>query len=68
GVIKSDTDQQGAVATFGPGEVIRLAQGERHRLVGLDDWATVSEIWVHTDPQNPSDEDDIVRLNDDFGR
>ncbi|HAA15939.1 MAG TPA: phosphoheptose isomerase [Cytophagales bacterium] len=68
GVIKSDTDEQGPLQTYRPGDVIRLAQGERHRLVGLKDWATVSEIWVHTDPNHPSDEDDIVRINDDFGR
>jgi hypothetical protein len=28
----------------------------------------VAEIWQHTDPENPSDEDDIVRVSDDFGR
>ena len=50
------------------GEVIRLQQGERHRLVGLDGWGMIAEIWQHTDPQKPSDEDDIVRVQDDFGR
>jgi mannose-6-phosphate isomerase len=28
----------------------------------------IAEIWQHTDPENPSDENDIVRLQDDFGR
>ena len=28
----------------------------------------VSEIWQHTDPNNPSDENDIVRISDDYGR
>jgi mannose-6-phosphate isomerase len=50
------------------GETITLKQGERHRLIGLDDWGIVAEIWVHTDVNNPSNEDDIVRLQDDFGR
>ena len=27
-----------------------------------------AEIWQHTDAGNPSDEDDIVRVQDDFGR
>ena len=27
-----------------------------------------SEIWQHTDADNPSDEDDIIRVQDDFGR
>lgn len=68
GVITSDTDEQGEVETLEPGEFIKLKQGERHRLVGLDEWAMLAEIWQHTDPENPSDEEDIVRVQDDFGR
>jgi hypothetical protein len=45
-----------------------LKQGERHRLIGLDGWGIVAEIWQHTNAQQPSDEDDIVRVQDDFGR
>jgi mannose-6-phosphate isomerase len=37
-------------------------------LVGLDQWGVVAEIWQHTDVTNLSDESDIVRLQDDFGR
>lgn len=47
---------------------IKLQQGERHRLIGLKKWGMVAEIWLHTDANNPSDEEDIVRLQDDFGR
>ena len=68
GVATSHTDQQGPVHRMAAGEVIRLDRGLRHRLVGLDGWGMVAEIWQHTDPVNPSDEDDIVRLQDDFGR
>ena len=68
GVIRSDTDEQGPVESYEADELIRLQQGERHRLVGLDDWGILAEIWQHTDADNPSDEDDIVRLEDDFGR
>jgi mannose-6-phosphate isomerase-like protein (cupin superfamily) len=50
------------------GDKIKLAKGQRHRLIGLDGWGIVAEIWQHTDAANPSDEDDIVRLQDDFGR
>jgi mannose-6-phosphate isomerase len=50
------------------GDVVQLAQGQRHRLVGLNQWGVLAEIWQHTDPSNPSDEDDIVRVQDDFGR
>ena len=68
GVVTSRTDEPGAVQRLDPGEVVRLHKGLRHRLVGLDGWGMIAEIWQHTDPANPSDEDDIVRLQDDFGR
>jgi mannose-6-phosphate isomerase len=68
GVIRSETDTQGELETFNVGDVITLKKGERHRLVGLSDWGKVAEIWQHTEPNNPSDENDIIRLQDDFGR
>jgi mannose-6-phosphate isomerase-like protein (cupin superfamily) len=68
GVITSDTDQEGPVKELKIGEIIRLKQGERHRLIGLNGWGMISEIWQHTDASNPSNEDDIVRVQDDFGR
>jgi mannose-6-phosphate isomerase len=68
GVVVSDTDEQGPVTILNKGDVIRLKEGERHRLVGLDHWAILAEIWQHTKPEHPSDENDIVRLEDDFGR
>lgn len=68
GIMTSDTDEQQPVDEFDSGDTVTLKQGERHRLVGLDDWGVVAEIWQHTDPENPSNEEDIVRLQDDFGR
>lgn len=68
GVMTSDTDEQGPVETYKTGDLVKLKQGERHRLVGLDDWGILAEIWQHTDADNPSDEEDIVRVQDDFGR
>ena len=47
---------------------IRLYQGERHRIIGTSEYAVVAEIWIHTDKENPSDENDIVRVQDDFDR
>jgi mannose-6-phosphate isomerase-like protein (cupin superfamily) len=64
----SMTDVQNEIKTLLEGDKIKLQQGERHRLIGLEDWGVVAEIWQHTDASNPSDEDDIVRLQDDFGR
>ncbi len=68
GVVQSDTDAETDMQTYEPGDIIVLKEGERHRLIGLNDWAVLAEIWQHTDPAHPSTEEDIVRLQDDFGR
>ncbi|MFA9193372.1 phosphoheptose isomerase [Flavobacterium sp. FBOR7N2.3] len=68
GVKTSPTDEEGEIQQLIPGDFIQMDKGERHRLIGLDSWGVVAEIWQHTDPENPSDEEDIVRLQDDFGR
>ncbi|RIJ42686.1 cupin domain-containing protein [Pontibacter oryzae] len=68
GVVTSATDEEQERKTLYPGDQIKLQQGERHRLVGLDSWGILAEIWQHTDASNPSNEEDIVRVQDDFGR
>ncbi len=68
GVITSDTDEEKDTVHLNIGDIIQLKQGERHRLIGVDGWGIVAEIWRHTDALNPSDEEDIVRVQDDFGR
>ena len=68
GVVRSFNDKEGLLKVLNKGDQIELQQGERHRLIGLDDWGVVAEIWQHTDENNPSDEEDIVRVQDDFGR
>jgi mannose-6-phosphate isomerase len=67
-VATSDNDEEKEITTLQIGDIIQLKQGERHRLIGLNNWGIVAEIWRHTDAENPSDEDDIVRVQDDFGR
>lgn len=67
-VVTSDTDEQKETITLNLGDIIQLKQGDRHRLVGLESWGIVAEIWQHTDAANPSDEEDIIRVQDDFGR
>ena len=67
-VAVSDTDQESSPAVYQAGTIIELERGERHRLIGTDKWGVIAEIWKHTDPDNPSDEDDIVRVQDDYGR
>jgi len=68
GYKKSDTDQEGDIHVMELNKTLTLRQGERHRLIGLHEWGIIAEIWQHTDANDPSDEDDIVRLQDDYGR
>ena len=68
GVVRSATDEEGELVRFEAGETIVLDKGERHRLIGLEGWGVVAEFWQHTDPDHPSDEDDIVRVQDDYAR
>ena len=68
GVVTSDNDNEKDTRFLNIGDIVELKQGERHRLIGLNNWGVIAEIWRHTDKENPSDEDDIVRLQDDFGR
>ena len=68
GIITSGTDDEGDVQLKKRDDIIILKQGERHRLVGTSGWGIIAEIWQHTDPDNPSNEEDIIRLQDDYGR
>ena len=68
GVVQSETNEENELKKYKPFSIIKLNKGERHRLIGLDTWGVVAEIWQHTDEHHPSDEEDIVRLQDDFGR
>lgn len=66
---KSASDEESERITATAGEVVQFETGERHRLEGMPDaLVLVAEIWQHVDPENPSNEDDIVRLSDDYQR
>ena len=68
GISRSHDNNQNPIVKLDEGDQVKLEKGERHRLIGLDDYAVLAEIWQHTDSNNPSDENDIVRLSDDYGR
>ena len=68
GVIRSLTNFENDLILKKEGEIVHFKPQERHRLVGLDKIGVVAEIWIHTDLNNLSDENDIVRINDDFNR
>ena len=67
-VSKSDDDVEKELINLKAGKQIEIAKEERHRIIGTDKYALVAEIWIHTDKDNPSDEEDIVRVQDDFDR
>jgi hypothetical protein len=59
---------EGEIELLNVGDTINLHQGERNRLIGLGNYAIIAEFCKHTYVNHPSDEEDIVRLQDDFGR
>ena len=67
-VVTSHDDIERKEVYLKENDVINIYKGQRHRIVGTNDYAVVAEIWIHTDKDNPSDEDDIVRVQDDYGR
>lgn len=68
GFRRSLDNTQSEVITLTQNDIVQFAPGERHRLVGTSTWGIIAEFWQHTDPDQPSDEDDIVRLADKYGR
>ena len=66
----SNSNVQGQRKVAEVGKVLQFSQGERHRLCAYNDssYVIVAEIWQHTNPGNPSDETDIIRLEDDYER
>ncbi len=68
GVTRAPAGPDDPPERFEPGAILHLALGAAHRLVGLEHWGVVAEIWQHSDAADPSDEDDIVRVADDHGR
>jgi mannose-6-phosphate isomerase len=68
GINRSDSNLENEMNVHNEGDQIVIKQVERHRLIGLNETSIVAEIWQHTDTNHPSDEDDIIRVQDDFGR
>lgn len=65
----SNTDDEGDLQRVNQGYTLQIQCGERHRLVSdNENYTIVAEIWQHVDKEHPSDEDDIVRLQDDYSR
>ena len=66
---RSTTNDTGSLVHASAGSEVQFQAGERHRLVASPaSYTLVAEIWQHTTPGAPSDESDIVRLEDDYSR
>lgn len=66
-VIWSDTDEEKYEKIYHENDIVMIENKQRHRLVGLEDYAVVAELWCHTE-NHLSDENDIVRIQDDYCR
>ncbi len=66
----SETDQEGVWQEYAQGQELAYDALVRHRAGAREngEWVVVAEVWQHTDTAHPTDESDIVRLADDFGR
>lgn len=65
----SDTDDEGELQSVEAGYDLQIAKGQRHRLISdRHNYTVVAEIWQHVDSEDPSNENDIVRLQDDYQR
>lgn len=66
-VVTGTTEEHVSDREVRPGEVVRIACGQLHRLAAPSSgWGVVAEIWLHEDPNDPSDEYDIRRYDDDY--
>lgn len=67
-VSRSENDDEKEPEDLIVNKIVELGKGERHRLIGGKEYGIIAEIWRHTDSNNLSNEEDIVRIQDDFGR
>jgi len=69
GVKQNDFDDEPTEEKrYKAGDRVSLKNRERHRLAGKNGWGLVAEVWIHTDKERLSDEEDIVRVKDEFDR
>lgn len=69
GYYLSDTEDMGERHEMEVGAHVHFHCGQFHRWCGMPgSWGFIAEIWQHTDAEYPSDESDIVRVQDDYQR
>ena len=68
GIVRSDSDVEIEIKVFKEGNKFILKKGVWYRSIGFDDYCLVAEIWQYTYADHPSNEGDIIRMQDDFAR
>lgn len=67
-IVKFYSVSEGELEILRVGETVTFMQGRRRFLVGLNLYLFIAEIWQRRNVISPSDEGDIVRLLEVFGR
>ena len=67
-ITKSYTNHEEEKYLVNKGDQIIIEEKQRHRLTTFENYVVVAEIWIHTKELDPSDELDIIRLSDSYGR
>tara|TARA_R110001592_G_scaffold316102_3_gene592329 strand:+ start:17369 stop:17854 length:486 start_codon:yes stop_codon:yes gene_type:complete len=68
GYSRSKDDNLGSDLRMEKGDQVIFSKSERHRLFGMDVVGIIAELWIHSDSTFLSDENDIVRVSDDYNR
>lgn len=72
GILLNDTDDipsEEQIETKNQGEITKIPAKKRHRAIGLENsFGLIAEIWEHLNSEDPSNEEDVIRVQDDYGR
>ena len=72
GILLNGTDDipsQEQIEIKNQGEISKIPAKKRHRAMGLENsFGLIAEIWEHLNSESPSNEKDVIRVQDDYGR
>lgn len=71
-ILLNDTDNipsEEQIKIKNQGEIAKMPVKKRHRAIAPENsYGLIAEIWEHLDSKNPSNEEDVIRVQDDYGR
>ena len=57
------------IETKNQGEIAKIPAKKRHRAIALENnYGLIAEIWEHLNSNDPSNEEDVIRVQDKYGR